>query len=92
MEGVEAADIDADGTISLDEYRVFVSNAFIELDPDADNHLDPADLEGVADAAAFAAMDGDGDGRVSRMEFDEQMLADFGAADLDGNGLLAPID
>jgi hypothetical protein len=92
MEHVEIVDIDGDGAISLDEFRAFGSNAFIELDPDADNALDPADLEGLADAAAFAAMDADGDGRVSRMEFDAQLLADFRAADQDDDGLLSPGD
>ncbi len=92
MEHVEIVDINGDGAISRDEYRVFVSNAFIELDADGDNYLDPADLDGIAAEGVFAKLDADGDGRVSRMEYDAHVLGEFDAADLDSDGLLSPID
>lgn len=92
FEQIEAIDIDEDGIITIAEYRVFASNAFIELDTDHDNHLDQDEVAGFADEALFAAIDTDGDGRVSRMEFDAHLLADFHAADLDDDGQLAHFD
>lgn len=89
---LEVFDLDEDGALSLVEFRVFASNAFIELDADHDNHLTRDEFGAYADDAAFAAMDADGDGRVSRMEFDAQLLSEFHAADLDGDGLLAAIE
>jgi hypothetical protein len=81
-------DLDADGAVSLDEYRVYTSNAFIALDRDADGALAPAEAAGVISEALFAAADGDGDGVLSRAEYDAQVLADFRASDGDGSGAL----
>lgn len=63
------------------------SNVFILLDADATDSLTPAEAKDIP-AALFEAMDTDDDGVVSRAEYDVQILADFRAADLDGNGLL----
>ncbi len=81
------ADLDGDGQVSLIEYRVMTSNVFILLDADATDTLTPAEASEIPEPL-FTAMDTDGDGVVSRMEYDVQILADFNAADVDGNGLL----
>ncbi len=81
------ADLDGDGQVSLLEYRVMTSNVFILLDADASDTLTPEEASEIP-APLLTAMDTDGDGVVSRMEYDVQILADFKAADIDGNGLL----
>lgn len=84
---VAVADVDGHGAVDLAEYRVMTSKVFILLDADATNTL-TAEEAGAIPADLFATMDSDGDGVVDRIEYDTQVLADFQAADLDGNGLL----
>jgi hypothetical protein len=81
------ADIDGDGQVDLTEYRVMASNVFILLDTDASYTLTSEEASAIP-AELFLAMDTDGDGAVSRAEYDIQILADFRAADLDGNAQL----
>lgn len=81
------ADLDGNGEVSLAEYRVMTSNVFILLDADATDTLTTEESGDIL-PDLFAAIDGNGDGVVDRIEYDTQMLADFQAADLDGNGLL----
>lgn len=87
VDHLAVVDIDGDGEVDLTEYRVTTSNAFILLDSDAAGTL-TAEEAGAIPADLFAAMDGNGDGVVDRIEYDTQVLADFEAADLDGNGRL----
>ncbi len=81
-------DFDGDGNVSLTEYRVYTSNAFIALDTDADNALTPAEGEKAIPENLFSEMDKDADGIVSRAEYDTQTLLDFHHADTDGDGQL----
>ncbi|MFO1142760.1 MAG: hypothetical protein U1E59_10260 [Amaricoccus sp.] len=84
---LNVADLNGDGKVELTEYRVMTSNVFILLDADASDTLTQKEASAIP-AELFVAMDTDKDGVVSRAEYDVQVLADFRAADVDGNGLL----
>ena len=79
--------MNGDGKVELTEYRVMTSNVFILLDADASDTLTQQEAAAIP-AELFVGMDSDKDGVVSRAEYDVQVLADFRAADMDGNGLL----
>jgi hypothetical protein len=83
-----AVDIDADGSVSKTEYRIFMSDVFLLVDADYDGRVSAEDLADLITAEQFAATDADGDGAVTWAELDAQTLRDFDAADQDGNGSL----
>jgi len=85
---LQMLDLDEDGAVSVTEYRIYTSNAFIVLDTDNDDLLAAGDFHDLITEAQFAAMDKDADQKVSRAEYDAEVLADFAAADQNGNGVL----
>ncbi|HEV2901034.1 MAG TPA: EF-hand domain-containing protein [Pseudaminobacter sp.] len=81
-------DTDDNGAVNRTEYRAFMTDAFDKLDTDRDGSLRAADLGQILTTDQFTAMDRNGDGRVSRTEFMNQVMADFAKADGSGDGQL----
>ena len=96
-DALEAADRDGDGVVTRAEFLQARSARFQQLDRNSDGFIAAddigrfgkrrADRQGRA-AAAMRDMDADGDGRVSRPEFDQASQKIFQRLDGDANGLL----
>jgi Ca2+-binding EF-hand superfamily protein len=81
-------DTDKSGAVNRAEYQTFMAQAFEKLDTDRDGSLRAGDVSQILTAEQFAAMDDTGDGRVTRAEFMDHVLADFAQADRSGDGQL----
>ena len=81
-------DTNANGRVSQQEYRSFMSNAFKVLDTDKNGALDPSETVNILSGSQFSVADTNEDGRVSRNEFTDQVMKDFAAADKSGDGHL----
>lgn len=98
----DTADANQDGKITRDEFRAARSKNFARLDRNKDGFIDEKDKprrllarQGQDDADGedrLAEMrkefDSDGDGRISRAEFDNGPMLGFDRADADKNGEL----
>jgi Ca2+-binding EF-hand superfamily protein len=96
-ESLETADRDGDGQVSRAEFLEARHARFLQLDRNSDGFIAADDfgrrLKRNADRqgrleTAIREMDANGDGRVSRAEFDSQSQKNFQRLDGDGNGLL----
>ncbi len=79
------ADLNEDGVITRDEFRMKGGGQAGALPPELERRL----MRGRPDPR-FAEIDRDGDGRLSRPEFVDAARPRFAAADRDGNGRLTP--
>lgn len=73
---IKKLDADKDGTVTLDEFLKPQADSFAELDKNADGFLDAGELTarmqqmaGQRQRMMMARMDGDGDGKVTKDEF-----------------------
>lgn len=91
----EAADLDHDGFISLEEFHKNALVAFNALDTDHDGFISQQELEPLPRALRRSLLgslrhaDTDGDLRLSFKEVMAARMADFAAADADGDGRLS---
>jgi Ca2+-binding EF-hand superfamily protein len=76
------------GAVDRSDYQQFMFQAFARLDGDGNDYLVESDVAGVLTAEQFAALDTDGDGRVTQDEFMAHVMADFDRADQAGTGRL----
>ncbi|MFI8617647.1 hypothetical protein ACIGHN_19305 [Acidovorax sp. NPDC077693] len=89
-----AADLNHDGSVSLDEFHQDIVQSWHSLSPDATGYVQLADLAqvprmGKGRLKRLAASDKDGDGRLSFKEVVETRMAYFEAADKDQNDALS---
>lgn len=80
----DAADVNNDGVVDVDEYVAYFVAAFQRHDANGDGFLTPDEVPDV-DMARFRAADRDGDGRISLGEaIAERMIVFFDIASDDG--------
>lgn len=89
-----AADLNHDGTVSLDEFHQDIVQSWHSLGPDAAGYVNLADLAqvpriGKGRLKRLAASDKDGDGKLSFKEVVETRMAYFEAADTNQNDELS---
>ncbi|MBX9834368.1 MAG: hypothetical protein K2X78_15150 [Burkholderiaceae bacterium] len=89
-----SADLNHDGSMSLEEFHQDIVQSWHNLSPDATGHVQLADLAqvphmGKGRLKRLAAIDRDGDGKLSFKEVVETRMAYFDAADADQNDQLS---
>lgn len=89
-----AADLNHDGSVSLDEFHQDIVQSWHNLAPDATGHVQLAALAqvpriGKGRLKRLATSDKDGDGKLSFKEVVETRMAYFEAADTDQNDALS---
>ena len=89
-----SADLNHDGNVSLDEFHQDIVQSWHSLSPDATGYVQLADLAqvprmGKGRMKRLAAIDKDGDGKLSFKEVVETRMAYFDAADADQNDQLS---
>ena len=81
-------DTDDNGAVQRGELDVFIDQAFVQLDANKDGVLVVTEVEKILTAEQFAAVDANGDGKVTKAELLKQARADFAAADHNRDGQL----
>lgn len=90
------ADVNHDGVVSREEYLAARAAQFDRFDRNHDGYLDSADADALPDPASrlFRAMerlaDTDGDGRISRTEFNGMPTLGFDRMDANQDDVLEP--
>lgn len=89
-----SADLNHDGSVSLDEFHQDIVQSWHSLSPDATGYVQLQDLAqvpgiGKGRLRRLASADKDGDGKLSFKEVVESRMAYFDAADTDHNDLLS---
>ena len=79
-------DGNGDGTIDRTEFDLNKILVIVALDRNSNDHLDPDEVK--MSAENFAAIDTDGDGKISGFEFVESPFGKFESFDEDGDGLV----
>ncbi len=85
---LDAADTTDDGSVTLDEFRAYMKNAFDALDKDANGVVTWVEAEAAIIRDNFDTLDANKDGNVTAPEMDAQAQADFAASDRDADGAL----
>ena len=80
---IRAFDIEKDGRLDVAECKSAAAARFDELNPDADDRLDPREAAPVLDAQAFRLADTNGDGQVNKAEYLAYVERLFREADAD---------
>lgn len=85
-----AFDINKDGLLDAAEVKSAAAARFDELNPDADDQLDPQEAAPVLSGEAFRQADHDRDGQVNKAEYLDLMDRLFLTADANGDKRLSP--
>ncbi|HEX5005606.1 MAG TPA: hypothetical protein VFV70_00755 [Hyphomonadaceae bacterium] len=94
---IQAADANADGDVTRDEFHAFRAKQFPRLDRNKDGMISVADVpqrlqnrmrDKVENGDVIAGFDLDGDKQVSRKEFETGPTRIFDTYDLDKNGTI----
>jgi Ca2+-binding EF-hand superfamily protein len=88
VDPVKRFDLDADGTLDLQEVKKAATDFFARLDRDHDGKLDKRELAGRLNARELAAADPDHDGTLTLEEYLAVVEKRFNAANRDGDGTL----
>jgi len=83
-------DTDKDGRISLEEYEVFMNDAFSKLDKDKNGSLTRAETADKLTEEQFSFLDKNKDNRIELDEFLDQLIAEFKRNDRNNDGYLTP--
>jgi hypothetical protein len=81
-------DTNKDGRISVEEYEVFMRDAFKKLDKDGNGRLTPNETADTLTVEQFNYLDKNKDGQIEPEEFLEQVIAEFKRHDTDGDGYI----
>jgi Ca2+-binding EF-hand superfamily protein len=92
---LEKSDFNKDGDVTRQEFKDYRSSEFPRLNTNQDNFISSADLPPVVEERVIVDIskemiedfDTDGDGKVSRREFDAGPTLAFNRIDGDGNGI-----
>ena len=82
----ESADRDANGKISVEEFRNRMTKVFFELDANGDGALQEDEFSSVLIAPHHEIADGDGDKAISHKEFMGHTIYLFETVDSDADG------
>jgi hypothetical protein len=91
------SDADKDGNITRAEDQARAAQRFAKLDTNNDGQIDAAERKAAADASGRGGMmigrmldrlDANGDGVISRVEYDAQTKARFDRLDANGDGVI----
>lgn len=85
---LRAFDIDKDGTLDLAEVKSAAAAHFDQLNPDADDSLDPREAAPVLQGDAFRQADTNGDGKINKAEYLAYVERMFTSANPDKDGTL----
>lgn len=85
---MDRLDSNTSKTVDRSEYETFMGTAFVSLDKNKDGNLKADETVQVLTVEQFTLTDANHDGRISRNEFMQRVMADFATADHDQNGNL----
>ena len=98
-EGWKAYDLNGDGRISRAEFWAVRNSCFVRYDANEDGALTRGELRRAFPAdqaerleAVFLRMDRDGDGQITRKEFDRESEALFRFLDTNADGVIAGLE
>lgn len=82
-------DTNKDGRISIEEYEIFMRDAFKKLDKDGNGYLTKAETADKLTEEQFTFLDKNKDSQVELDEFLDQLIAEFKQTDRDGDGYVS---
>jgi len=85
---LEFLDSDGDVQVSRDEIVQQMDLFFEPMDTNGNGKLEFSEVETFMSRDVFDGADGNRNGSISKSEYRAQVLNDFDAADVDGNGVL----
>jgi Ca2+-binding EF-hand superfamily protein len=85
---MERLDGNASKAVDRSEYETFMGTAFGNLDKNKDGSLQSDETVQILTVEQFTLTDANHNGRISRSEFMQRVMADFATADHDGDGNL----
>lgn len=85
---LEFLDVDDDVQVTREEMIRQMDLLYAPMDSDGNGQLEFAEVESFMLREIFDDADDDGNGKLSQSEYRDQVIEDFSAADLDGDGAL----
>ncbi|MBE1282003.1 MAG: hypothetical protein GJ676_01705 [Rhodobacteraceae bacterium] len=87
-EALTLLDGNGDTQISYEEFSASMGAMFAQMDANKSGQIDFSEVETFMTRDLFDGADANGNGRLSRAEYDAQIRKDFDAADTDADGVL----
>ena len=85
---MDRLDVNSSKTVDRSEYEAFMGTAFVSLDKNKDGNLKADETVQILTVEQFTLTDANHDGRITKSEFMQRVMADFATADRDRNGNL----
>ncbi|MBY5669962.1 EF-hand domain-containing protein [Rhizobium leguminosarum] len=85
---IDRLDANTSKTVERSEYETFMGTAFGSLDKNKDDSLQSDETVQILTVEQFTLTDANNNGRISRSEFMQRVMADFATADHDRDGNL----
>jgi Ca2+-binding EF-hand superfamily protein len=85
---MDRLDANTSKTVERSEYETFMGTAFGSLDKNKDDSLQSDETVQILTVEQFTLTDANNNGRISRREFMQRVMADFATADHDRDGNL----